>query len=81
MCLTQMLIEFGTIPIPCSSAEEAMKLINSDYTIHIGLVDIKMPKIDGFTLAEYIKERKPTLPLIAISSVEDIYIQSPYFEL
>jgi two-component system sensor histidine kinase/response regulator len=80
MCLTHILLEFDTVPISCSNATEALKLINSDYNIFIGLIDIKMPKVDGFTLAERIKEVRPTLPLIAISSVEDVYIQSPYFE-
>jgi CheY-like chemotaxis protein len=80
MCLSQQLISMGMIPVPCPDALTAMKLVTTELPLCVGFIDIKMPKIDGFTLAESIKSHRPTLPLIAISSVEDIYIQSPYFE-
>jgi signal transduction histidine kinase/DNA-binding response OmpR family regulator len=80
MCLTHILLDFDIVPISCSNAAEAIKLIKSDYDIYLGLIDIKMPKVDGFTLAEKIKELRPRFPMVAISSVEDVYIQSPYFE-
>lgn len=52
--------------IEASDGEEAMVLIQIDRP-DLVISDIRMPKMDGFILAERIAERFPDLPVIALS--------------
>lgn len=68
--LSDMIFSWKMQPIVCASAQEAIKLIEADrYKFDAGLIDICMPDINGVDLAQKIKENKPILPLIALSSV------------
>lgn len=74
------LFEWKMKPIPCASSMEALGYIHgSHFDFSIGLIDICMSGITGTELAKQIKERKPLLPLIALSSVDEILI-TPNFE-
>lgn len=50
--------------------EQALKLMEK-YTFDLMLLDIMIPKIDGFELMEYIKERE--LPTIFITAIIDVH--------
>lgn len=69
--LTEMIFEWNMIPIVCASALEALRMILSGrYNFDIGLIDICMPGTTGSELAKQIREEKPLLPLIALSSID-----------
>jgi two-component system sensor histidine kinase/response regulator len=82
----EMLFEYDMRPVVCSSAREAIRLINNKrYPFSLALLDICMPDISGVELAKQIKDVSPELPLIALSSIDDpinmtnfeFYIQKP----
>jgi len=53
-----------------TNGEEALNIIKNDSNIDAALVDIEMPKMDGYTLAQEIRKynRFKNLPLIAVTS-------------
>jgi two-component system chemotaxis sensor kinase CheA len=53
-----------------TNGEEALNIIKNDANIDAALVDIEMPKMDGYTLAQEIRKynRFKNLPLIAVTS-------------
>ena len=78
--LSEMLFEWKMKPIMCASALEALRMVMKDrYNFSLGLIDICMPGTTGSELAREIKEEKPYLPLIALSSI-DSFINSNEFE-
>lgn len=55
--------------IMASDGEEAMQIFNSMHDeIDLVLVDVKMPKMNGYQLTKNIKEQKPDLPVIALTA-------------
>ena len=71
--ISEYLYEWGTIPVSCASALEALRLVvNNRHPFFLGLIDIYMPGINGIELAKQIKHEKPDFPLIAISSAIEI---------
>ncbi len=58
-----------------SSGEEALEILDSEQ-IHIVMTDIRMPGINGLELSKRIKERKPEIPIIFLTSYDTFaYIQ------
>jgi len=53
-----------------TNGEEALAILKNDSNIDAALVDIEMPKMDGYTLAQEIRKynRFKNLPLIAVTS-------------
>ena len=53
-----------------TNGEEALNILKNDNNIDAALVDIEMPKMDGYTLAQEIRKynRFKNLPLIAVTS-------------
>lgn len=71
--LNEILFEWGMIPITCASPLEGLRMIlGKRYNFKIGLIDICMPKTSGIELAQQIKLERPFLPLIALSSAEEV---------
>jgi signal transduction histidine kinase/CheY-like chemotaxis protein len=78
--LTEMLFEWNMNAVVCASALEALRMILSGrYTFDIGLIDICMPGTTGSELAKQIREERPFLPLIALSSI-DSFINTTDFD-
>ena len=78
--LFEILFEWKMTPVICASALEALRLIlGNRYKFDIGLIDICMPGTTGVGLAKQIKEEKPQLPLIALSSI-DTFVNTCDFE-
>ncbi|MBK1894199.1 response regulator transcription factor [Chryseobacterium paridis] len=48
--------------------EEAVSLLSSDFTFQIGILDIMMPNMDGFSLAKIILKEKPSFPLLFLTA-------------
>jgi len=53
-----------------ANGEEALKILETE-TIHIVLTDIRMPVMDGLSLAKVIKKQYPAVQLIFLSSYDD----------
>jgi DNA-binding response OmpR family regulator len=49
------------------NGEEAWDIL-AHHTFDIGVLDVMMPKMDGFSLAQQIKDRYPTLPFIFLTA-------------
>ncbi len=61
----------GVTLVEASDGQEALNLLKSgDYNVDAMLIDIEMPRMDGYTLASEIKKynRYKNLPLIAVTS-------------
>ncbi len=79
--ICEMLFEWDMNPITCASALEAVRFVSSNrYDFAVGLIDICMPNISGTELARQLKEDKPELPLIALSSLEESLVDLSCFE-
>lgn len=56
-------------PFLCPSGKDALMYARSSKDIDIAFIDIRMPEMSGIELASKLKEIRPCLPLIAISSI------------
>jgi CheY-like chemotaxis protein len=50
-----------------TSPEEAIRAFDTNYRPDVLVTDIKMPRIDGFDLAQYARDRIPGLPVVMMS--------------
>ncbi|MCS3530878.1 response regulator transcription factor [Chryseobacterium sp. JUb7] len=48
--------------------EEIIPLLTSEFQFHIGILDIMMPNIDGFSLAKMILKEKTSFPLLFLTA-------------
>jgi len=62
----KMLDSLGCHVVMANNGKEAMQLL--DDTFDVILMDIQMPEMDGIKACELIKERRPYLPVIALTA-------------
>ncbi|MBA7708509.1 Regulatory protein AtoC [subsurface metagenome] len=67
--LSEMLSVMGFEVVVASSGNEGLHLFLND-SFDLVLTDLKMPGIDGWTLALYIKEKSPKTPIVLITGEE-----------
>ncbi|WP_159473319.1 response regulator transcription factor [Chryseobacterium sp. 18068] len=48
--------------------EDILPVLQSDFNFHIGILDIMMPNIDGFSLAKMILKTKPYFPILFLTA-------------
>ena len=48
--------------------EDAVNILHPDFNFQIGILDIMMPNIDGFSLAKIILKEKPDFPLLFLTA-------------
>lgn len=48
--------------------EDVVEILNLDFPFQIGILDIMMPKLDGFSLAKIILKQKPHFPLLFLTA-------------
>lgn len=48
--------------------EDILSLLQSDFHFHIGILDIMMPNLDGFSLAKMILKAQPDFPLLFLTA-------------
>lgn len=48
--------------------EDILPLLSSDFTFHMGILDVMMPNIDGFSLAKMILKEKKDFPLLFLTA-------------
>lgn len=63
--LDSVLKKFNCNIIHARNGQQAADFCNENQNINLVLMDIKMPVMDGHTAAKIIKERKPSLPIVA----------------
>jgi CheY-like chemotaxis protein len=78
--ISELIFTWKMRPIVCASALEALRLVlGNRYNFNLAIIDICMPGTTGPELAKQIKEERPLLPLIALSSL-DYYVNTKDFE-
>ena len=53
--------------VACKTAEEVLEVV-SQGQVDAVITDVRMPVVDGMMLAEQLRERRPDLPVIMMSS-------------
>ncbi|MBB6002756.1 hybrid sensor histidine kinase/response regulator [Arcicella rosea] len=56
-----------------SCPKEAITLINTSQHFDLVITDMQMPDIDGISLALAVKNQRPTIPIILLSSISDTF--------
>ena len=87
MGAADMLLDLGHSVTEAQSGPHALKLLETDAPFDIVVTDYAMPGMNGFELAQRIKERNPKLPIIlatgyaelpADRSIEFGHLSKPY---
>lgn len=78
--LCGLLLRWGCMPTSCVSADVALMYVRSGYEFDLGIVDICMPGMDGVELARRIHDVYANLPLIALSSISVMDVDSSHFK-
>jgi PAS domain S-box-containing protein len=87
MGAADMLLDLGHSVTEAQSGPHALKLLESDAPFDIVVTDYAMPGMNGFELAQRVKERNPKLPIIlatgyaelpADRSIEFGHLSKPY---
>lgn len=67
--LSELFYEWKMYPVVCASSLEANRMVVSNrHKFDLVIIDTDMPNNSGVELAKQIKEEKPLLPILAISS-------------
>ena len=67
--LHTQLVQWKFQPTVVSSAEDALKSLESENDFELVITDMQMPGTDGVGLAQTIRKNHPTLPIILLSSI------------
>ena len=87
MGAADMLLDLGHSVTEAQSGPHALKLLESDAPFDIVVTDYAMPGMNGFELAQRVKERNPKLPIILATgyaelptdrSIEFGHLSKPY---
>ena len=60
--------------IICESPETTLYTLAQDKSIHLALIDIKMPKINGLDLLATIKKEHPKVKVIVVTGYKSVEI-------
>lgn len=69
--LSEQAKRWGMVPREVSSGREALEAEEADVRMDLVLLDIQMPEMDGYTLAEELLARRPGLGIIILTSLGD----------
>jgi signal transduction histidine kinase/ligand-binding sensor domain-containing protein/DNA-binding response OmpR family regulator len=69
--LKSQLEQWKLLPVLANSGAEALAILAQDQPFDLVLTDMHMPEMDGIQLAQAIRNKYPTLPVILLSSVGD----------
>ena len=64
------LVAEGYEAIPCADGQEAIDTLGSR-EVDLVITDIMMPRVDGFALAEHIREMDTKLPILFLTALDD----------
>ena len=74
------LVSDGYKVFKASNAQDGLDILNKE-DIHLCLLDIMMPELDGFSAAREIRKFRPNLPIILLSARGEEYDKIHGFEL
>lgn len=77
---TSVLRKAGFDVVPVESATGALAIIDSQ-AVDLVLTDMLMPGLSGAELAREVKLRRPDLPVVLLSGVNEIPSSAPYVDL
>lgn len=69
--LKTQLEQWNLMPVTCTSAHEAIKILTEDTGFDLVISDMEMPDMDGAGLASVIKNMPNPVPVIILSSIGD----------
>ena len=69
--LKDQLEHWGLKPSIAGSAEAALDILSKDASFDLVLTDMKMPGMDGVSLAQHIRRSYPHIPIILLTSIGD----------
>jgi two-component system, sensor histidine kinase and response regulator len=69
--LKNQLEQWKLVPVLAEGGEEALEILLNDSAFDLMLTDMQMPFMDGLMLAERMKEKHPSIPIILLSSIGD----------
>lgn len=75
-----VLEKFGFEVVSANSATQALEILDSQ-AIDLVLTDLLMPGLSGTELAREIKRRKPDVPVVLLSGVNEIPEDAEYADL
>ena len=78
---TSVLRKAGFEVVPAESAAGALAIIDSQAVVDLVLTDMLMPGISGAELAREVKLRRPELPVVLLSGVNEIPTSAPCVDL
>jgi two-component system cell cycle sensor histidine kinase/response regulator CckA len=78
--ITEVLSEFGYNILSAANGEEALNIANSNSGIDLLLTDVRMPIINGFELAEKLKETHPNVKIIFVSGYAEDKMKNDIFD-
>jgi CheY-like chemotaxis protein len=67
--IVQQTSAWGMIPVAVASGREALALVERDEPFALAIVDLRMPEMDGLTLARQLRQdrRTETLPVVVLT--------------
>jgi CheY-like chemotaxis protein len=63
---------FGCRVLRASSVDYALRMIDSGSRVDLVFSDVGMPGVDGLTLAELVRRRRPDLPFVLVTGRPDV---------
>ncbi|MBV8476321.1 MAG: response regulator [Acidobacteria bacterium] len=73
MQIRKLLLESnGYSVMTANSGEEALTLLRQANRVDLVLMDYLMPGMNGDELAEHLRQRFPSLPIVAVSGVDEL---------
>ena len=71
--LKSQLENWKLVPVLSNSAPDALDILSKDDKFELVLTDMQMPQMDGIELAQNVRKKYPSLPIILLSSVGEDY--------
>lgn len=62
--------DHGFRAVPAGDGLEGMRVLEKDGDFAVGIIDVKMPRMNGIALLEELRRRHPTMRVVLISGSE-----------
>ena len=70
--------DLGWQALEAGDAQEAIRILEENQSVHIVFSDIQMPGMDGFELLRWIKKHRPLVRVLLASGVDSVKVASGY---
>jgi len=75
--ICHVLLQLGMFPFSCQTSKDLMTYVQSNMDISIIFLDVCMPETSGIELGKIIRDKRPDIPLVALSSVSQMPKSQP----